>query len=240
MSTTTPKCFQKVTQVIFDNDGTLMDTENMYTEAVQDVLTPYGQTYTYELKMRCMGKLAPVAAELMINEFNLPLTVPEYMAKFEAEVARRISNVALMPGVRELLLHLFEFRVPMAIATSSFRKTFNLKARPHCELMPVFHHIVCGDDPELKAGKPAPDIFLLAASRFKPKPRPECCLVFEDSPAGLQAGLAAGMQVVMIPDPRFPAESTKDATLVLRSMSEFQPELFGLPELDNISKFTFG
>ncbi|KAM8715977.1 hypothetical protein ACLKA7_002938 [Drosophila subpalustris] len=230
----------KVTHCIFDNDGTLMDTEKQYEQAVGNILRPYGEKYIFELKMRCMGLPGNLSSRLLVRELKLPVEEVKFEQMFNAEVHRLMGNVSLLPGVQDLLLHLHHHRVPMAIATSGTRKVFCHKARPHSDLLPAFHHIVCGDDPALKRGKPAPDIFLLAASRFKPKPPPDCCLVFEDSPLGLQAGLAAGMQVVMTPDLRVPEEKTKGATLVLRSMEQFQPELFGLPPFDNCAKFTFG
>ncbi|KAM8715976.1 hypothetical protein ACLKA7_002937 [Drosophila subpalustris] len=234
------KCFQKVSHVIFDNDGTLMDSERVYTTAIQNLLNRFGHTFTNEHKTRCMGRPTQFTVDLVIETFDLPVERKELLVQFEAESSRLLTNVPLLPGVDDLLRHLYDQHVPMAIATSSHRDSFRIKARPHCELMSVFHHIVCGTDRELKKGKPAPDIFLLAASRFQPQPPPHCCLVFEDSPAGLQAGLAAGMQVVMIPDPLLPVEATKGATLVLRSMAEFQPELFGLPYIDYSPKFSFG
>ncbi|KAH8419320.1 hypothetical protein KR222_004813, partial [Zaprionus bogoriensis] len=209
------------------------DTESRYTDAIQNLLTPYGQTYSYEVKMRCAGLPSKDSCRVLIDEFQLPIGVDELLVKCDNEVYKAMADVKLLPGVQQLLQHLHEHRIPMAIATSATRKMFNRKASPHCQLMPAFRHIVCGDDRDIVKGKPAPDIFLLAASRFKPKPSPECCLVFEDSLLGLKAGVAAGMQVVMIPDPRVPLELTTTATQVLGSMAEFQPELFGLPPYDN-------
>lgn len=117
----------------------------------------------------------------------------------------------------------------------------------------MFDHIVLGaSDLEVKNGKPAPDIFLVAASRFENVPRPENvrenrklqvpkifknvsfpqCLVFEDSPSGVQAAVSAGMQVVAIPDHRTCKSKVKSASKVLKTLNHFQPEDFGLPPFD--------
>jgi len=74
--------------------------------------------------------------------------------------------------------HLKKNKVPFAIATSSTKKSFDLKTSQHKSLFSLFDHIVCGgSDPEVKNGKPAPDIFLTCASRFPDQPHPNKVLV---------------------------------------------------------------
>lgn len=85
-------------------------------------------------------------------------------------------------------------------------------------------------DPEVKNGKPAPDIYLVAASRFNPPASPENCLVFEDAPNGAIGSIKANMQVVVVKDPNIPKEwYPKETTLILKSLEDFNPGDFGLP-----------
>ena len=98
-----------------------------------------------------------------------------------------------------------------------FRELFNLKtSAKHSEFFSLFSHIVTGCDPELSQSKPHPEIFTLCAARFPAAPDPSQCLVFEDAPNGVEAGLAAGMQVVMVPDHKVTKEFRLAATQVLR------------------------
>ncbi|KFM82659.1 Pseudouridine-5'-monophosphatase, partial [Stegodyphus mimosarum] len=219
-----------VTHVIFDMDGLIFDTEKIYTNIGEAIANRYEKTFTWDVKVKCMGKVADDAARTMIEELQLPITVQEYHDACAALSDELFLQTEVLPGVERLVKHLHANSVPIAIATSSKKKTYDLKVTNHKELISMFHHVVCGsNNPDVKQGKPAPDIFLVCASRFDDKPPPEKVLVFEDAPNGVQAAKAAGMQVVMIPDPRMDREFCDGATLVLPSMECFRPELFGLP-----------
>lgn len=127
-----------------------------------------------------------------------------------------------MPGAEKLIQYLTTIKVPIAIATSSSMAMVGIKRQKHEDFFQLFNHIVSGsDDPEVKESKPAPDVYLVAAKRFPCSPSPCSCLVFEDAPNGVTAGKAAGMQVVMVPDPRVPKEKTAHATIVLKSLNDF-------------------
>jgi pseudouridine-5'-monophosphatase len=89
--------------------------------------------------------------------------------------------------------------IPLGVATGSSGCTFAIKRTNHQKLFSCFDHIVVGDDLSVKEGKPAPDCFLEAARRLG-QPNAGRCLVVEDSPNGVRAGLAAGMHVAWVPD----------------------------------------
>ncbi len=103
-----------------------------------------------------------------------------------------------MPGAHRLLWHLHRHGIPVALATSTSRATFGAKMAGQGDLESVFACVSCGD--EVQNGKPAPDCFKAAAKKLKLEPTE--CLAIEDAPAGVEAAVAAGMRVAVVPSLR--------------------------------------
>lgn len=226
--------YKPVTHCIFDMDGLLLDTECIYEKSVREICRSFGKDYPFEVRVKVMGTTEQNTAATVIRELSLPITVEQFLHTLDDLVREEFTRLNLMKGAARLLRHLHESNIPFCLATSSGKEMAEIKMSSHSELFKLFSHYVMGStDPEVKQGKPAPDIFLIAANRFKDKPHPSKCLVFEDSPNGVKAAVAAGMQVVMVPDEVVTAERRAGATVVLTSLEKFQPEQFGLPKFGN-------
>lgn len=202
---------------ILDLDGTLLDTEPLYTQATQQIAARFGKTFDWELKSRTLGGDAHFGAELVIGELSLPLSVDQYLKQREVLLTRLFGAAPAISGAEQLVTSLQARGIACAVGTSSLRHLCDIKVPPHpwVGALPVF---VCGDDPEVTARKPSPDIFLVAAKRLGVSPAD--CVVFEDSPAGVQAAISAGMRVIVRKVPELSAESVADADLVLEHYSD--------------------
>ncbi|KAI0775791.1 HAD-like protein [Trametes elegans] len=251
----------KIEYVIFDMDGLLIDSERVYTDVTNELLAPYGKEMTWDIKAGLMGKPERDAALHLLSFFpDLPpsFTPEHYLAARRRLQDERWPSVQPLPGALRLVQHLHRRRVPIALATGSQRRNFELKSSHLGALFGCFEgRVVCADDGLVRPGrgKPHPDIFLVAAAKFlqrdvgagevgedhvseEEKAERAKGLVFEDAIPGVQAAKRAGMKVAWVPDPNLLAIGGEAAPTVekpdiqLKSLEEFVPEEWGLPPYD--------
>jgi len=223
--------FKPVTHVIFDMDGLLLNTEDLYFIAFENVCARYGKVYTYEIKSAIMGRKITFCADYIIKMLELPITVDQFLEQVDDQFVELFSQAKIMPGAKKLVNHLKSHQIPMALCTGSSEYAFKVKTSKHGDFFTTFSpKVFCGSDDEVKKGKPDPEAYLITRKRFSDTPSLESCLVFEDSPNGVTSAVGANMQCVMVPDPRLDKELCKQATLSISSLDDFKPELFGLPK----------
>jgi pseudouridine-5'-monophosphatase len=209
------------THVIFDLDGVLLDTERHYTTATQAIVGRYGKVFDWSIKANMVGRPALESARYLVRALDLPMEPEEYLRERKTMLEQLLRRCDPMPGARELTAALAAHGTPQAVATSSERRLYELKVEQHREWFRVFSVVVVGDDARVRHGKPAPDIFVLAAEELRAHPRN--CVVVEDSPVGIAAARAAGMRVVAVPDAAMKREPFADADLVVGSLVDLDP-----------------
>ncbi|KAJ5584871.1 HAD superfamily hydrolase [Penicillium hispanicum] len=209
----------RIRACLFDMDGLLIDSEDLYTTITNEVLAEYGKpNLPWSIKAQLQGRPQPESSKIFHDWAKLPITPEETLAKQSALQAKYFPQTKPLPGVPDLLTKLVSTQstdqpVHIALATSSNSRNFKLKTDHLTDLFKAFPqvHRVLGDDPRIGKGrgKPLPDIYLLALetinedlrSKGQTEIKPEECLVFEDAVPGVEAGRRAGMQVVWCPHP---------------------------------------
>jgi HAD superfamily hydrolase (TIGR01509 family) len=212
----------RIGAIIFDLDGTLLDTEPLLDRANAEVLHRYGRALTSELRVRLLGRSRADTDRLLAEAAGAAVDPREVGAARAAILDGNWSRAGLMPGAARLVARLAASGTPMAIATSSTSAAVAEKLRSHEAIRAAMAVIVCADHPAVRRPKPAPDIFVVAAAGLGVAP--EACLVLEDAPSGVLAALAAGMHVVAVPAPSVrddPAFS--GAARVIGSLDELDP-----------------
>ncbi|HEX6025702.1 MAG TPA: HAD family phosphatase [Solirubrobacter sp.] len=183
--------------VVFDLDGVLVDSEQVWDQARRDVVAAHGGTWKDSATRDMLGMSSPEWSAYVVEELGVPLT-PEQVnaAVVEAMLANYRKHLPLLPGAREAVERLGA-RYPLGLASSSNRPVIDLVL----ELMGVadrFKATVSSE--EVARGKPAPDVYEEVVRRLGVSK----AAAIEDSEAGIRSAHAAGLYVIAIPNLHFP------------------------------------
>ena len=190
--------------VVFDMDGLMLDSERAINECMARAASDLGHELPASLWLQMIGGGDGLCRRLLADRIGADATV-ELLARAEAmyDVVAD-AGIAHRPGIIDLLDWLVARGIPRAVATST-RRPLAMRKLAAAGLLPYFDAVATSSD--VAAPKPAPDVYLLAASKLGVAPAR--CLVLEDSPTGVRAALAAGMTPVQVPDMLVPADAAR-------------------------------
>jgi HAD superfamily hydrolase (TIGR01509 family) len=211
-----------VAAVIFDLDGVLVDSEQVWARVRRAYALGHGGRYPDEADRAMQGMSSLEWSRYMHEELGVPLEPSVISVEVADEVAAEYHRaLPLLPGAVDAVRGLAA-RWPLALASSANRSLIDLVLR-EADLTGCFGASVSSE--EVPRGKPAPDVYLEAAARLDVDPT--ACAAVEDSSNGLRSAAAAGMRVVAVPNRAFPPaeDALALAALVLDGVGELTPEI---------------
>ncbi len=177
---------------LFDLDGLLLDTEVLHGQAWSETAKKFGLTLTKQQLLSLRGRRRIDCAD-QINKWLIDPVGNESLLTTHKPISKELLRQAkAMPGAEELVRFCINHKIKTALVSSSSEDSVISKSEPHPWLA-LINTRVLGNDPMLKAGKPSPDPYLLAAQKLNVKA--QCCWAMEDSVAGTKSALEAGCQV---------------------------------------------
>ena len=208
----------EIKAVIFDMDGTMFDTEQLSIDSWIYSGKQFGLDIPMELMLSVMGLNTQAIADKFTEELGDKVDYYDFRERKIEYETKRISEegVPIKPGLFELLDLIKKKGIKCAVATS----TSSMRALPILEaagVLKYFDAIVCGD--QIEKGKPAPDIFLMAAEQLSAEPKH--CIAIEDSRNGILSAKAAEMVSILIPDKIAPTQDMLNAAdYVFKSLED--------------------
>ncbi len=198
--------------IIFDLDGTLVDSMWLWKDIDIEYLSRFGIAYNEKLQSEIEGKSFTETAIYFKENFGITDTIEKIKNDWnEMAYLKYKEQVSLKTGALEFLKLLKEKRKKLGIATSNSTQLTEVCLNS-LNISSLFDVVITGSD--IKTGKPAPDIYLENAKRLKVLP--ERCLVFEDIPVGIMAGKNAGMKTCAVAD-----EYSRDLTDEKLELSDY-------------------
>jgi HAD superfamily hydrolase (TIGR01509 family) len=208
--------------VVFDMDGVLIDSEQLWDEVRREMARDLGGRWTDEATAAMQGMSTPEWSAYLVEEVGVRGT-PDEVA---AEVIRRMADryrreLPLLPGAVEAVRTLSE-RWPLGVASSSPPDLIR-HVLATAGVADRFRASVSSE--EVSRGKPAPDVYLAAAAKLGVPP--ERCVAVEDSANGLRSAKAAGMTVVAVPNPHYPPpqDALELAAATVTTVGDVTPDL---------------
>ena len=207
--------------LVFDMDGLLVDSEPLAQRSWEKVLQPYGRTLDEETYSRMIGLRLEESSRLLQARLGIPAEPAELARQKEAHLAQlSTEGIPPMPGLDRLMGELQARQLPWAVATSN-RRAFATQVLQQLNLWSNCKSLTTGE--EVQNGKPAPDIYLLAAKRMGVAPA--SCLALEDSIPGAQAAKTAGMLTIAVPGPHEQASAFDFADFIYDTLDGVAQEL---------------
>lgn len=183
--------------VLFDMDGTLIDSEIYWLVAERELVDEFGGEWTEEHASALVGSSLDRSAAILIDA-GVELPPAEVIDRLSHSVKRQVAlTLPWRPGARELVTALHAEQVPIALVTMSYSLNANDFAHKAASLLgfEVFSTIVSGDD--VRRGKPDPEPYLLAANRLGVDVSQ--CVAIEDSIPGVTSAVASGAATIAVP-----------------------------------------
>lgn len=220
-----PHLSQFPAAVIFDMDGTLLDTEAKHGEMMAAASQNLGWPISQEIFLRMVGVHRDENRRMLAEEYGPDFPVDQFYIDSETMFEAAIENgIPLRPGALEIIAYLHAMDIPMAVATSTL-SPYAERRLEQASILPFLQTVVTRSDVE--RAKPDPECYLLAADRLGIAPA--LCLAVEDSPIGARAAHGAGMTTIMIPDLLPPTrEIAAMGIAILNGLSDLQQRLGNL------------